>query len=569
MNISPQLVSLQALITGRLFRIPQYQRAYSWTTKERRDLFSDIERTYQRKADHFMATIVGLRREPRVILATEYAVVDVVDGQQRLTTLVVLLKAIERQLAAIDDPASQAVASELRGVLVKADEVAPVLLQTNHDASSYCLTYLWEGTHPASTDAKTIADRELLKAFEDCEQFVAGWASGGKTLIELVALLRNRLFFILHEITDESLVYSVFEVLNSRGLDVSWFDRLKSILMGIAFDAATGNASEAIDQLHNTWREIYACIGLRQGLRTEALRFAATLLAQAPPSRPLAEEEAVSVLRHAAGGTAKGAIDVSRWVLKVTSIVDQLQGDRRLDGVTNILQARLVAVAIMLRDDLTPADRNTVLGAWERVSFRIYGLYRRDARTKVGDYSRLAWSCYKEKPAIGALLDAIHGLGKEYPIEKGVEQLRDSDCYNGWTGELRYLMFRYEEHLAAKAGQKFDNEQWSRIWEDSPSRSIEHICPQSAGEHEPSKGGIFVHRLGNLVLLPPGVNSSLGKKSPADKRETYVKTGLLIGQDVAGRIPEWNRAAVEAREEELLAWAAAEWGDAIAEGSAT
>ena len=64
MNIQPQHLSLGKLLHNRLFRIPKYQRAYSWQTRHRKDLFNDIEKGWASQKDngHFMATIVGLRR---------------------------------------------------------------------------------------------------------------------------------------------------------------------------------------------------------------------------------------------------------------------------------------------------------------------------------------------------------------------------------------------------------------------------------------------------------------------------------------------------------------------------
>lgn len=64
-EIQPQYLTLGKLLSGRLFRIPQYQRAYSWQAKQRRDLFDDILRTRRAGTGghHFLATVVGLRRE--------------------------------------------------------------------------------------------------------------------------------------------------------------------------------------------------------------------------------------------------------------------------------------------------------------------------------------------------------------------------------------------------------------------------------------------------------------------------------------------------------------------------
>ena len=198
-----------------------------------------------------------------------------------------------------------------------------------------------------------------------------------------MALLKNRLYFLLHEVDDEKAVYTVFEVLNSRGLDVSWLDRLKSILMGAAFELENANQPRIIDELHTTWRDIYSVIGLRQGLSTEALRFAATLRASGPPSRPLGEEASVDDLRSRAT-TAKGIRGVGNWLLSVTKSTDTVVADRRTDAVTRIAQARLLAVAISLRDDLKASQRDALLQRWEKVSFRIYGMLGKDARTGVG-----------------------------------------------------------------------------------------------------------------------------------------------------------------------------------------
>jgi hypothetical protein len=75
-----------------------------------------------------------------------------------------------------------------------------------------------------------------------------------------------------------------------------------------------------------------------------------------------------------------------------------------------------------------------------------------------------------------ALEVAIRALGTgEFAIKPAVEQLSNEDCYEAWEEELRYFMFRYEEHLSAKQGQTFSNEQWERIWENAPAKSIEHI----------------------------------------------------------------------------------------------
>ncbi|MDD2770213.1 MAG: DUF262 domain-containing HNH endonuclease family protein [Methylococcus sp.] len=555
-DIQPQHLNFGKLLSGRLFRIPEYQRAYSWQHKQRHDLFSDIKSVAISNKDigHFMATIVGLRRDKTTIITDEHQIIEVVDGQQRLTTLIILLNAIARHL----DPSNaveERVKRELEELLVKPDDVSLLLLQTNHDHSQYFSDYLRNGNKADPKNAKTVADRELLSAIVDCEHFVSSWMESGKTLAELVTLLKNKLTFIFHELSDEGTVYTVFEVLNSRGLDVSWFDRLKSMLMAVIFESESGNQKEIITEVHGLWAQIYRTIGLRIGLSTEALRFAATLKERHAPSRPVSETYAVELLRGLAGNAPAKVLEITKWLKSVTEAVDKLATDQRRNAVTKISQARLVAAAIYLRDDISASELDLTLRCWENVTFRIYGLFCKDARTRVGEYIRLAWAIFNERLEPENIRIRLREIGADFPIDNAVNELSDTDCYTGRQEELRYLLFRYEEHLAKEAGQEFNNEQWNKIWLESASDSIEHILAQSLNNEK------LVHRIGNLLILPPKLNSKLYNKRPNDKIDAYTNTGLLVAKEVVPALPLWNEAAIVTREERLIDWARNEWAD--------
>jgi len=504
---------------------------------------------------HFMAAVVCLRRSKQTLGTDEFHVVEVVDGQQRLTTLIILLNCIKLELNK-EDKAEEKLARELGELLVKTEGDELLLLQTNHDSSQHFATFLRKGTAQPSNIAKMIADREILKCIEDCREFIFGWIKTTDTLSSLAALLKNRLFFLLHEIEDERSVYTVFEVLNSRGLDVSWMDRLKSILMGNAFELQNTNTAGLIADLHTFWRDIYGIIGLRQGLSTEALRFGATLKMQEAPSRPLGEQDSVDVMRLGAG-SAKQIRDTASWLLRVTQACDTVMANPRINAVTRISQARLLATAIYLREDIEGEERDELLAGWEKVSFRIYGMLRNDARTRVGEYVRLAWRVTNEDLSVNEIGEAIRDIGTEFPIKTATEFLRGKNCYEGWESQLRYFMFRYEEHLSAMQKLNFSNEQWEKIWMVSPSESIEHILASSSASDK------VRHRLGNLLILPPKLNSTLQDDAPKHKAKAYRKTGLLVAGEVADTIEShsWNKKLIEDRETALLEWAAMEWAD--------
>ena len=564
-NIDPKHVTLAQLMQGRLFRIPQYQRTYSWRSKQRQDMFNDIQRIYDLDLDrfHFMATVVGLRREARTIMTEEHHVIDIVDGQQRITTLILLLKAIAKATKSSDTIEEQ-IGQQIDRSLIKDDEATLLLLQTNHDGSNYFANYLRKGSRPSSKTAKTVADRELLSAMEDCEQFVDNWKNNNNPLESLVTLLRNRLTFVFHEISDEALVYTVFEVLNSRGLAVSSFDRLKSMLMAIVFENETGNSSELINQVHDLWARIYRRVGLRLGLSTESLRFAATLRDPVRPNRPLGEEDAVSLLHGQSKCGPKEVIETSEWILEVTNEVDEVTANYRMTAVTRIVHARLLAVAVRLNRQFSQAEKEKILRRWENITFRIYGMFRRDARWAVGEYVRLAWSILNDELTVNDVLEELSKIGESFPIEAALKELSNGDCYTYWQEDLRYFMYKYEEYLAADAGQNFSNAQWDRIWESGAANSIEHIRPQNWWMKKTKQPELTkMHTLGNLMMLPPGLNAKLQDKPPTQKIEAYTKTGLLVAQEVAARISRsnWTYKVMAEREAVLLNWARTEWTD--------
>jgi hypothetical protein len=223
-------------------------------------------------------------------------------------------------------------------------------------------------------------------------------------------------------------------------------------------------------------------------------------------------------------------------------------------------------------------EKRRLLEQWERVTFRIFGMAGRDARTRVGEYVRFAQHVEEMTGDSRDYKEVMKQLqeigGGEFAIEEAVKNLHKEDCYTGWQEELRYFMFRYEEYLAEGANQPFRNEQWERIWIASPAQSIEHVHPQNP-TGDSWKGALgrgrgqkeaHVNRLGNLVLLPPGLNSKLGncafsdKKKDTDKKREYRKTGLLLLSEVFCK-NKWDKKAIEEREKTLLRFATDAWAD--------
>jgi hypothetical protein len=335
---------------------------------------------------------------------------------------------------------------------------------------------------------------------------------------------------------------------------LSWFDKLKSQLMATVFELARPDSRpETIGELHGIWKSIYQSIGRRKTLTAETVRFAGTLRAEAQLNRPLSEERAVETLVSQCR-TTREVIECANWIKRVVDAEEKLWSDPRRYAVTRILQARLVAIAILLRE-FAPAQERELLERWERVTFKIYGLANNDARTKVGDYVRLAWKIMNEDISSEEISKHLTSIGDDLPIEVAAKRLENQNCYEGWSEELRYFLYCYDEVQAKKAGHDINKQCWTRIWSGAPAESIEHITPQATGLR-------YIHRLGNLLMLPPGVNSKLKDTEPKDKAESYETSGLystiLIGRQIKENM-NWNETTVRAREKVLIEWACDYW----------
>ena len=573
--LEPKYFVLQTLFAERVFRIPHYQRFYSWVSRQREDLFADLRKLAAAGPDqhHFMATLVCFRTaETQTVGVSQYRIFDVVDGQQRLTTLILLLKAIELAMEA--DSADRA---ELHNVIVKRDSHL-ILLQTNNSNELIFNRFLREGTVPSDVEIVTRADVNLAEGIVQCRDFVGQWQTE-RPLSELLRLVMHRLGFVVYDTEDPRAVYTVFEVLNSRGLPVDWLDKCKSVLMGRAFELApTGEVRDAeITALQKIWGNIYQEIAKEDVPGEQVLRIAATLFHGASGSKPRSAEDSLEVMRAEAEEIGRPR-EFSDRILSIARQLTALASNAQLGPVTDILHSRILAVALLLAKGVTATERASLLEQWERTTFRIFGLHGYDARNKIGDYVRLAARIVREDPTMqtfGQILPALRDIGAKCPIEKGVTMgLANRDCYEDDVDLCRYVLWRYEEHLAtaAGAGATPDPAERTAIWRRTANDTIEHIFPQS-GETAPAWRGrmragsrpaepvsAHVGRIGNLVLLPKALNSQASARPFAEKKLLYARHNLRSIQEVLPQ-EQWTLREIEEREQHILDWARQRWAD--------
>lgn len=568
----PELLTLYDLLTNRLFEIPNYQRTYSWIKKQRNDLFNDLLKVRRKDKEHFMATIVCLSKNKKQIGGSRFDVLDVVDGQQRITTLVILLKALCVKLSK-GTQEEKDIADDLAKSLVKEKDDTVILLQTNHDTSNVFSDYLRNGEIPKKEDLKIDAEKNLFDAYNETETFVKSWGQNFG-LISLYQIVMDKLKFILHIVEDEGIVYTVFEVLNSRGLDVDWLDKCKSLLLGIVYETTEDKSyiNSTMSELHTIWSNIYRTIGLKEISGDEIIRFASTLLHNGRLSKTLNSQDALDFIRNHCQNNTKSVVKTSSWILKVAKELLKIKQNPFLDAVTKISHVRLLKLAIELRDDLDDLEKNKLMRTWEKVSFRIFGIGRKDSRSKVGEFVKLSQDIFKKNQIINKqtiafpkneIEEAVKRLGEDFDINEVIKEIQNKDLYdvpNDWKDELRYFFYKYERFLNSKKGYNFPDIVWSEVWQNRLNETIEHIYPQSDSKWIKLPDS-FKHRLGNLTIVTPSINSEAGDKPFLEKVEIYKKENRLLGlQEIVEEYHDWNSETIEKREKKLIEWALSEWG---------
>ncbi len=572
MNLTrPEFYSLYELLTNRLFEIPNYQRTYSWGKKQRTDLFSDILKIKEKNREHFMATIVCLNKSKKQIGGGRFDKLDLVDGQQRLTTLIILLKSLCISLQQ-GTPEEVEIADDLQNLLVKAKDETIILLQTNHDTSNIFSTYLRTGGKPDSSELLIAADKNLQEAFTESEKFVTSY--GRKFgLTNLYQTLMDKLKFILHTVEDEGVVYTVFEVLNSRGLDVDWLDKCKSLLLGSVFENTVDKSQidNTMSELHTIWSNIYRTIGLDEIIGDEIIRFSATLLTDTNLSKIYSAQDAIDFFKTYCMSNIQKVINSSNWILKVAKELLKLNRNVSLYAITKVQHARLLKVSIELRDDLTLTEKENLNLVWEKITFRIFGIAGKDTRTKIGDYVRLSQSMIRKKQSINNQLIAfpkheiqiaLTNIGADFKIKDVIKEIQDKDLYltNDWKVELRYFFYKYERYLNAKKGYNFPDVVWHEIWKTDLNKTIEHIYPQNPGSKWKFKlTDKDKNRLGNLTVITAEINQLASNNSFADKKTAYNKENRLLGLADVCKNESWSLETIIQREDELLNWAIATW----------
>lgn len=549
--MNTQTINYMELIgNGKSYRVPPYQRDYSWTEEQWEDLWNDLlELMSNRDSRHYLGALVVEGRSDRDFL--------IIDGQQRLATLSLFSLAIIGRLlsmatSGLDPDDNRERSRELRNRFVGERDPASLVessrLHLNETDNVFYQDYLIQLRNPLNPRGLPKSNRLLMDCYryfvKRLEELVTLEKDGAKVASLLSETVARQLLFILITVDDEVNAYTVFETLNARGLELTTTDLLKNYL----FSRITVGAD--LEALQRRWRALVGTVG--QSRFPEFLRY--HLLCRLPKIR---RQRLFKLVRDDTQ-TAQDVFNLldaleSRGEL-FSAVSDQNHGywmelpsakphiaELNLFGVRQPMPLLFATWEVFRPDDFV-----RVLKLVSIISFRYSIVSGLNPNLLEPVYHGAAKAVLDGEAATPA---AVYQRLK--PIYVDDQKMRQDFAILEFDTRRRkrlvkYILARIEEYSSSRSCDP-----------STDPGSIEHVLPENPSDNwteffMQDRWDNFVYRLGNLTLLEASVNREIANESFSVKGSAYADSHYNVTQEICTIAPEdWTPELVEGRQDKL------------------
>lgn len=555
--------NLRSLLGGARFSIDYYQREYRWERKQVRELIEDLtekfgdshESTNDRRAvenygHYFLGSIIVSDKDGRKFI---------IDGQQRLTTLTLLLVYVYRQISDEEDKA------QLAG-LIFSQKFGTRSFNIDVDERSECMDALFKGSSFDDSDQPESVVN-ILNRYQDIEDifpddlttdalpYFADWLIENVHLVEITAY-------------SDADAYTIFETMNDRGLSLTPTDMLKGYILANITDAGRRNSAS------NLWRRRVSALqdlgkeedadAIKAWLRSQYARNTRERRRGAEPRdfdligtefhRWVRDHE--KLLRLNSGNDFGRFVEhdfdyYARWYMRVRNAAESLT-----DGLESIyfcaqnnftLQYPVLLASLCLDD-----SEEKILRKLRIVSAYLDILVaRRVWNWRAINYSTMQYAMFLVMRDIRgkSVEELVPILNKR--LESEPETFASNELFrlHGTNGrQIHRLLARLTDYVETRSGRP------SRYHEYIHSRGkaryeVEHVWANHPKRHEdefshPADFAEYRNRIGGLLLLPKSFNAAYGDLPYAAKRKHYLKQNQLaqsLHEDAYERDPGFDR----------------------------
>jgi uncharacterized protein with ParB-like and HNH nuclease domain len=613
-----KLQSLSDIFERRLFRIPDYQRGYAWLESQYSDFWEDILHLNMERV-HYTG-VITLEPVPKdkwarwdsdewIIEGVGFKPFYVVDGQQRLTTSMLLMQAI---LETVDKDTQLTYQSldtiRKQYILNRADDGLRESFifgyEKDNPSDEYLKTKIF-GVHSHSNQyQETLYTQNLSKAKTFFKEKLKVLSNDEIAII--YKKLTQKVKFNLYEIDDEIDVFVTFETMNNRGKPLTSLELLKNRLIYLSTLFKEHEGHEVLRaKINNAWKTIYEYLGknpeapLSEHLflrnhwtmyfkytRRKGDDYINFLLDEKFTARnvthPKKEENRIHVEEVDDYVTSLQQA-IRPWFYmhnpyfplpEYTDEKNKLLLDR-LHRLSFKAFKPLLLAAYVSNQDIVKV--NQLLTGAERYNFTLFTMSQRRSNTGDTDLFSMARDLLTDNTSVESIVAYINNrIDKYYDPNRFLTHIAEKyelglNGFFKWDG-LRYFLYEHEQWLRSRGKQSSNKLSWQALTASKKDNvTVEHIFPQTPKDaYWTSRFGhlgkeqipFVAHSLGNLVPLSRAKNSSLQNDSFDLKKNNNNGVGFYNGSASENELTlqdEWTPNSILERGLQLLTFMEKRW----------
>ena len=579
-------LSIDSIFNGRnIFYIPDYQRGYAWDDKQLKDFYDDFQSEY--KSDSYYYGTILLQPQGKDGIRERF---DIVDGQQRLTTLIIFLNCVIAKLRTFEqdeyDP------EELYRRYIKNKEVYILSIQSeDNDFFSSCII---DGKE--SSDTNTPTQKRLIRAKRYFDELIAECELSQIINFINKIISTNVLVYLISNSTEAAMI---FETTNDRGKALTNLEKTKSFLM---YKAAIGllESEQIIDRIQTRFNRIYNdYISVEQYFRDENSILQYCFIATQPWTNKGKQKGYQHYMEYMKEKTDEYI--VSKDEKGLFDYIDGYTGDiqqtfstvnkmyqRKDKEFLDIVSLGRVANVLPLLVKCYRLDKSEDKERYRRICrlsevfiFRVYVIRFSKATRKQTSWYEFAREFDGDFDKLEQrIISLINSTVSETEFIEAIKKPDFNDVYS--SPDKNYFYWKYENYLRdteQPVAPPISHDDLNEKKDKRLTLTIEHIVARRNSEEQSRviKSALdvkvgrsdefnekYLNSIGNLTLDPQSSNSSKGRKDVTEKISNYFVYAPYKCQNELSAFlvdDKWTLDSIVSRENKLVEFAKKTWCD--------